>query len=901
MTSLLHTKKMFYDTYGEIPPMVAFLGIDTDGGWYSKSLNAKDGTEVRLMPNEQLPIFVKNDPQPIYKVQKSHLKWFPEKENLKFLRSMTLGAGQLRSNGRFAFTCNEVEVYSRLKQVSDKVSNVQHVVNSKYELLGATTEVHLVFSLSGGTGCGTFLNAAYMIKEVCPACKLCGYAVLPDVFETAYGLGANMAKVKPNAFGALQDLDYLMHLDGTMKPVNVEYFNKEYQYQISPFNAVYLLDNKNANGDIYSKCDDIAEMVSLALVSATGELSVATASVSDNVEKIIQSGNMNIRNKVAWAAGFGISEIVYDSKTLSDTYVDKTVSRIVTRLLSPVGDANIDANAWIDTVKIRENNKKDDVTDYIADSNIVPFAVTEPSEVANEAKTYTTVMSIKPAELSEKVDALKTKVQASFDEFVDNKMNAEGGVGSTLMILDELDVQIGLCLGEMRDEIAKKTTAKAQLTSEKDGAIKELEHFMTRLIKPSGQKRQRVDAVQEAVTNDVKNDREIARREYAISFYTWFQQYMADKRKDVETVADLLRSVKSKADTNVSKRQNLVGSEVRLFTIDLAQEEIKSISFKDEEIVFANLLNDMKPHSVSDFKGMTDEQIEKIIREYAKNLPSVDSFAAKSVEEALREILKESQEKFDDIINNAVIKSKPLFTTDFIGYVPQNQPEDYMYIGVPDKNSSVLVEDDRLETYLTGFNRYDVSSLGSKDRIIIYHQIGNVPLFAVQPVPGYEHKYKNEMACCHWDIVMKRRMDSEKYTIMPDEEEDLSLELWVKGFIFGLIKKNPQDSKYYFQSQELGDPLDQNWVCLGSAYRDVAYEAFRAHQDVLREEYEALFEYRVKTEGRNKVEQEINDAKANYVEVSQIGIDRNTLRKKGYEGTADLFRNELNYVKTMTV
>lgn len=901
MTSLLHTKKMFYDTYGEIPPMVAFLGIDTDGGWYNKSLEAKDGTQVKLMPNEQLPIYVKNDPQPIYRVQKSHLKWFPEKENLKFLKSMTLGAGQLRSNGRFAFTCNETDVYSRLKQVSDKVSNVQHVVNPKYELLGATTEVHLVFSVSGGTGCGTFLNAAYMIKEVCPGCKLCGYAVLPDIFETAYGLGANMAKVKPNAFGALQDLDYLMHLDPTMKPVNVEYFTKEYQYQSSPFNAVYLVDNKNANGDVYAKPDDIAEMISLALVSSTGELSVATASVSDNVEKIIQNGNMNIRNKLAWAAGFGISEIVYDSKTLSDTFVDKTVSRIATRLLIPLGDANIEANAWMDSVKIRENNRKDDVTDYIADSNIAPFSVSDATDVSNDAKIYSSVMAVKPADLSAKVDVLKEKVQASFDEFITKKMNADGGVGTALSIIDELGLQIDLCLGEMRNEIAEKNLMKPQLQSEKEGAIKDLEHFMNQWIKPGAQKRQKIDAVQEAVTNELANEIEIVRREYAVSFYTWFQQVMSDKKKDVETVAELLRSVKAKADTNVSRRQNLIGADVRLFTIDLAQEEIKTITYNDEEIVLANFVNDLKPHSIWDFKDMTDSQIEKHVREYAKSLPSVHSFSSKSVEEALREILKDSPEKFDDIINNAVIKSKPLFTTDFIGFVPDNQPEDYMYVGVPDKSTSVLVEDNRLDTYLTGFNRYDVSSLGSRDRIIIYHQIGNVPLFAVQPIPGYAHKYKNEPACCHWDISMKRRMDSEKYTIMPDEEEDLSLELWVKGFIFGLIKKNPQDSKYYFQSEALGDPLDQNWVCLGSAYRDVAYEAFRTHQDVLKEEYESIFEYRVKTEGRNQVEKEINAARDNYMEVSQIGIDRNTLRKKGYEGTADLFRNELNYVKTMTL
>jgi len=32
MNALLHTKKMYYDTYGEVPPMIGFLGLDTDGG-----------------------------------------------------------------------------------------------------------------------------------------------------------------------------------------------------------------------------------------------------------------------------------------------------------------------------------------------------------------------------------------------------------------------------------------------------------------------------------------------------------------------------------------------------------------------------------------------------------------------------------------------------------------------------------------------------------------------------------------------------------------------------------------------------------------------------------------------------------------------------------------------------
>lgn len=37
MKSLLHTKKMFIETYGEVPPMIGFLGIDTDGGEYKRA------------------------------------------------------------------------------------------------------------------------------------------------------------------------------------------------------------------------------------------------------------------------------------------------------------------------------------------------------------------------------------------------------------------------------------------------------------------------------------------------------------------------------------------------------------------------------------------------------------------------------------------------------------------------------------------------------------------------------------------------------------------------------------------------------------------------------------------------------------------------------------------------
>ena len=76
MTALLHTKKAFVDTYGEVPPMIGFLGIDTDGGVFSKYLDSTKG-RITLKPNEKKSIAVKDAFQ-VFQVQKRHFDWIPE-------------------------------------------------------------------------------------------------------------------------------------------------------------------------------------------------------------------------------------------------------------------------------------------------------------------------------------------------------------------------------------------------------------------------------------------------------------------------------------------------------------------------------------------------------------------------------------------------------------------------------------------------------------------------------------------------------------------------------------------------------------------------------------------------------------------------------------------------------
>ena len=63
MRTLLQLKKLFVDTYGEVPPMIGFLGIDTDKNEYAKTLEAKTSKDVGIMSNnnQKTLLFVAGD------------------------------------------------------------------------------------------------------------------------------------------------------------------------------------------------------------------------------------------------------------------------------------------------------------------------------------------------------------------------------------------------------------------------------------------------------------------------------------------------------------------------------------------------------------------------------------------------------------------------------------------------------------------------------------------------------------------------------------------------------------------------------------------------------------------------------------------------------------------------
>lgn len=893
MNAILHTKKMFIESYGEVPPMIGFLGIDTDGGQYKKSLKTQKGEEVVLDPNEQLPIQV-TDPESIYNVNKDAFSWLPV-QNLYALTSMHLGAGQVRSNGRFAFTVNYDQISRRLETILAEIAGAHISTDGRWELMSSATEIHLVFSVCGGTGCGTFINMAYLLREKAPNCKLIGYAVLPDVFKQMSNSG--MAKVAPNAFGAIKDLDYLMHLDIGKKPVKLDYIRGSVEASVRPFNSVIFIDNKNENLDTYTDINELTEMISLALVTSAGELSAASASVGDNLEKNIREGNMDIENKKAWAAGMGICEIIYRGSDLGQIYSIKGAINLLERFFNSCKDANLLANNWIDSseVNIRENNGNDHVIDFICSK--VPryeLNINDNSNPKPEAEQVVQSNLIKDEVIDAKVKQLTGKVNKELNKLIVENINQECGISTALNVLDSIEEQVNIFLGEMNQEKDNLLERQPRIISELETSCKDLVEYDKKTFKRSKRMLEYADEIQEATKKLSINKIEIQRRTAAITVFNNILGKIHSERANVTVISDAFKAIIKKFYSDLAKIQNNVGKNNAVFQLDLAKSSLSTVVLDSSEVIVPDFVRGlMKTDKVYSFKDMSTDEVETLILKYSNNLHTARKWRDTSIDEILD---KMPEQEFTHLLRQAINKSLPLFRFNYRGHRPKEHPQDSFFIGVPDKLNSRLYKNDAFKSLLTGAKDVDFSNIANKDKIIIYRQVGVVPAYAIASLSDYYREYEDCNANCHFDANMVTRMDREEFSVMPKKttDEDL-LDLWVKGLIFGLIKN--EDGKYKLKSLEKGDAFDDFWIDL-SEFRDEAFDEFRKNKTSVRKEFNEFLGKLEEDKGKEAIKQILDDVKAHYFEkYSQVNMPKDKLRQRGYEKIKDLVSDELLLVQ----
>ena len=106
-------------------------------------------------------------------------------------------------------------------------------------------EIRLVFSLAGGTGSGTFLPISVLLRAAVKNSELTAYMYSATLFEKFVENSAKYS-VMQNAYAALCELDYMMHIgmEG-YKTVQFNFGPHENQHIVAsnrPFDEVYYRD-----------------------------------------------------------------------------------------------------------------------------------------------------------------------------------------------------------------------------------------------------------------------------------------------------------------------------------------------------------------------------------------------------------------------------------------------------------------------------------------------------------------------------------------------------------------------------------------------------------------------------------------------------------------------------------
>ena len=307
---------------GKIPNQIKFLLIDTNATDLANYKDFDCCEKVCIAVREPWARYKHDEHIPTHATHE-----FIPKQNAHSLLALERGAGQIRSNGHFAVIENQYsnKLMRVFRETADLIEDID--IDGKTLERDPKLEVRLVFSIAGGTGSGTFLPIAMLIRAAIRHCELTAYIYSATHYEKIVENSAK-ASVMQNAYASLVELDYMMHYGRNAlkyEPIRFTYGPEQNQHidQASrPFEEVYYIDKRTnlpvseSTEFVYNELKRIQENTANVMhLAATNIISAHTGTV-DNVRQKIMEGQFDVGDKFAWLSGVGLAEIFLDQKNV---------------------------------------------------------------------------------------------------------------------------------------------------------------------------------------------------------------------------------------------------------------------------------------------------------------------------------------------------------------------------------------------------------------------------------------------------------------------------------------------------------------------------------------------------------------------------------------------------------
>ena len=332
--ALVAAKKKMLEAYGEVPPTIKFLSIDSapleEGNWE----------------------YLKNDYQSIavpaaadyIDDHRDELSTWLDYDNLprNALINVAKGAGQIPMIGRFLLLFHLQKVIALIESRLAQIGDPKQMRNGKWRPGAAQPRVIFFGSMAGGTGAGTILDLACAMKSrTGNDWDYQAFLMLPGVFR-----GKQLVFfVEENAYGFMKQLDFFMSQSNDIRAgAYDDLFDVRtpdgIEYQMAyPFNRITLVGHmsQGANPAVYSDPKDLSKVIGEVIYAITGDtlpLGAAVDAVTVNQANFeaVWSGG-----KTCLYGGMGIGVLRYPKAELVEYAEAFFVKKLVDALLTGSG------------------------------------------------------------------------------------------------------------------------------------------------------------------------------------------------------------------------------------------------------------------------------------------------------------------------------------------------------------------------------------------------------------------------------------------------------------------------------------------------------------------------------------------------------------------------------------
>jgi len=837
--TLLELKRRFVQAYGSIPPIIRFLSIDTTENAEGASRGEEAVHETRLDPHEQYVLQVGN-PSGLVNGTNPHIdEWWPPEIPTQ---AIIAGAGQVRGRGRLALFARASEVYARIRRAVDDVRNIRNQKQMYAEQFQVSersgVEVHLVGSLAGGTGSGTFLDVAFMARDVIGGdeqSNFTGVLLLPGIFTRMAGV----AMVKPNAYGALKEIEYLSTMKGSF---TVDYGFRRVDVTRPPFDVVYLVDSINEQGRVVSDQKDLHNLIADGMYVQIGsQLGTDAANAIDNIKTQIATAG-RVKGRSPQYCSFGVASLTMPT---FDALMYEDAKRLVNDdlLNGSVADSEVEEEVqrFIDTQRLRED-EADQVIEFLGQREgggqlRIPMPLTQ---LTFDNKALGAIKSLHTVHRSRAERQIAQAIAANFEKLRDESVaaisalwesmvNRNNGFTRAERFFQKLQAKLEWYRNMMDGE------AKEERTRLKAIVFKSAEDGITEAAGAFLRREARVKTACEVYGGLVDRETElairVARLEKAAELYSTLHSHTQSILDWCYRIRENLNAARKQFEQQYLDATNPRGGS-RLFEqtvgFDAAPHRPR-VTGED----FVKWYADHHRASLSQWAGLRASEVHADVEQFVRKC--YEPLTSLTMDDILRRTSPEAVTQQLKRLDNLAV---PLWRYDLgkIPVVSQTLLNEAYYYGVADGEASVLNEARYAAGVPTGTTKPSTVSTRDAKRIVLFKVKTGLPLFALAEMEDMERAYTdpNKIISNHID-----KRWQELPNLIPRSGDGEALRWFALAQApepFALIRR---DGAWYSMKSKNGRRVDNNLVRLAQG-RVPAFTAFEKNRDLVQEAEETI-------------------------------------------------------------